>query len=140
MKFKRLYNEMSDLLYSGRTPPLFMNGSIAAEATRDNSLIIEMVVEDEFLDTRIFNLPRNKLARNALELLASGEDADVFFQVNGVQLPAHKLILKMNATQLHRLQSYFYSCSDTSMEMMVPSLTFLLSTIKRLLRLLTSTT
>lgn len=110
LKFKRLYNEMSDLLYSGRTPPLFINGSIAAEAIRDNSLIIEMVVEDEVLDTRIFNLPRNKLARNALELLDSGEDADVFFQVNGVQLPAHKLILKMNATQLYS----FLTSGDSS--------------------------
>lgn len=52
----------------------------------------------------------SRLARNALELLDSGEDADVFFQVNGVQLPAHKLILKMNATQLHS----FLTSGDSS--------------------------
>lgn len=57
LKIKRLYNEISDLLYAGRPPPLFMDGSMANLAIRDNSIIIEMVVEDEFLDTTIFNLP-----------------------------------------------------------------------------------
>lgn len=45
-----------------------------------------------------------------MELLDSGEDADVFFQVNGVRLPAHKLILKLNAKQLY---SFFTSDGTT---------------------------
>jgi len=78
----------------------FLDGSTARSLLVDNALIIELEVEDDIIDISSFNLPASTLQSNVLKLFDSGEDADVFFMVEGISLPAHKLILKLNAKQL----------------------------------------
>jgi len=88
----------------------FLDGPTARSILVDNALIIELEVEDDIIDISSFNLPASTLQKNALELFDSGEDADVFFQVNGISLPAHKLIFKLNAKQLYS----FFTSDDTT--------------------------
>ena len=88
----------------------FLDGSTARSILVDNALIIELEVEDDIIDISSFNLPASTLQSSVLELLDSGDDADVFFIVEGISLPAHKLILKLNAKQLYS----FFTSDDTT--------------------------
>ena len=88
----------------------FLDGSTARSILVDNALIIELEVEDDIIDISSFNLPASTLQSSVLGLLDSGDDADVFFTVEGISLPAHKLILKLNAKQLYS----FFSSDDTT--------------------------
>ena len=75
----------------------------------DNALIIELEVTHDHIEQE-FNVPRNTLAKAALKMLSSGEDADVSFIIGNTVIHAHKLILKLNAGLLHT----FVDKSDTS--------------------------
>ena len=67
----------------------------------ENALVIELEVWHDYIELKEFHYPRNTLAKAALKLLASGEDADVSFIVGDTVIYAHKLILKLNAGLLH---------------------------------------
>ena len=70
----------------------------------DNALIIELEVTHDHIEQE-FNVPRNTLAKAALKMFASGEDAGVSFIVGDTVIHAHKLILKLNAGLLHTSMS-----------------------------------
>ena len=91
----------------------FIDGPSARSILQDNALIIEMVVEDDIVDFGSFNLPESSLSKNALDLLDSGEGADISFEVNGSIIPAHKFMLLLNARQLH---SFFTKDNSSTVE------------------------
>lgn len=97
----------------------FIDGAGARSLLRDDALIIEMVVEDDTANVNSLDLPKSSLVNNALQLLVSGDDADVAFEVNGSIIHAHKLILKINAKQLH---SFFSSGNSVKVEGTTPEL------------------
>eukprot|EP00579_Thalassiosira_antarctica_P010441 CAMPEP_0201910386 /NCGR_PEP_ID=MMETSP0903-20130614/1778_1 /ASSEMBLY_ACC=CAM_ASM_000552 /TAXON_ID=420261 /ORGANISM="Thalassiosira antarctica, Strain CCMP982" /LENGTH=386 /DNA_ID=CAMNT_0048445011 /DNA_START=241 /DNA_END=1401 /DNA_ORIENTATION=- len=78
---------------------LISNGGILEE---DGSLIVEVIVSYQ-IEHSSFSLPESPVVKNLLKLLSSGEDADVFFHIDDDIIPAHKLILKMNAPFLASL-------------------------------------
>ena len=69
----------------------------------DNALIVEAVIQ--YQGGRPFYLPKNPFGQNMLKLLDSDEDKDVFFNVDGEIVSAHKLILKASSSVLATLCS-----------------------------------
>jgi len=61
-------------------------------------LIIDAVIQ--YQDGAPYYAPKNPFGQNMLKLLDSEEDKDVFFNVDGEIISAHKLILKANSTVL----------------------------------------
>jgi len=63
----------------------------------DNALIIDAIVQ---YDQGRLHVPKNPFNDNMLKLLDSEEDKDVFFNVDGEIMSAHKLIIKTNSSVL----------------------------------------
>ena len=67
----------------------------------ENAFIIELKIERDYIDRKTFHFPCSPMAKNALKMLTSGEDADCSFLVGDTVIYAHKLILKLNTELLH---------------------------------------
>ena len=66
----------------------------------DDALIIDAIIQ---YDQGRLHVPKNPFNQNMLNLLDSEEDKDVFFNVEGRIMSAHKLILKANSSVLATL-------------------------------------
>jgi len=78
----------------------FANWSALKEMLVDDALIIDAIIQ---YDQGRLHVPKNPFNDNMLKLLDSGEDKDVFFNVDGRIMSAHKLILKANSSVLATL-------------------------------------
>lgn len=81
---------------------LFMFRGAAMAVLEENALIVELKIDHDFIEREIFHLPSSPMVKNLLDMLASGEDADVSFLAGDTEILAHKLILKLNAGQLYQ--------------------------------------
>ena len=66
----------------------------------DGALLIDVHLQIKPKQKSIY-IPTNPFGTNMLKLLENEEDSDVTFMVKKTKIPAHKLILKMNAPVLH---------------------------------------
>ena len=83
-----------------KTALISMKRAAAMSVLEENALTIELEIYHDYIEQE-FNLPRNSLAKAALKMLKSGEDADISFIVGDTVIYAHKLILKLNAELLY---------------------------------------
>ena len=81
---------------------------------QDGALIGEMTTEEE-VEQASFHLPPNPAVNNLLQMLESGCLADVFFQVDGTTLSAHRLMLEANAPVL----ASFFEGADENMTVQI---------------------
>jgi len=80
----------------------FVKWSALKEMLIDGALILDAIVQYQEPKRKSF-LPNNPFKGNMLKLLDCEEDKDVFFNVGGEIIGAHKLILKANSSVLATL-------------------------------------
>ena len=90
----------------------FKRDQLMNEVEDDGSLILKVKVSNHIADG-CFGLPTSPFVSNALKFLDSGVSADVFFAIGEEEIPAHKLILQMQAPFL---ASLFHNGSTVPIE------------------------
>lgn len=100
------YNMTSDLYDSSPGSIVefkdFAKWSALKEMLVDGALILDAIIQYQGVTDPLDNVivPKNPFRENMLNLLDSEEDKDVFFNVEGQIIGAHKLILKANSSVL----------------------------------------
>ena len=112
-------NQLGDSVYEYEIPPKtygssstgtlgitefddFVKWSALKEMLIDGALILDAIIQYQEPKRKSF-LPNNPFKGNMLKLLDCEEDKDVFFNVGGEIIGAHKLILKANSSVLATL-------------------------------------